>query len=123
MSDMKERDILERRELPENQRPQRTFSQCPNCGIELMSGMVSDSATWCPECAARADTMDTEILARNGRKEPITAGDTALTNEEFIRVVNLARHVVTVSKGAKKRMVTVRDVTFATFILELVGVR
>lgn len=45
MSYMKERDILERRELPENQ---RSFAQCPNCGLEL-------TAEGCAECAARAE--------------------------------------------------------------------
>ena len=65
MSYIKERDILERRELPENQIPKapRTFAQCPNCGIELMPGIVFDSAVWCSECAARADAMDAEIIA------------------------------------------------------------
>ena len=56
-------------------------------------------------------------------KENITAGDTALSNEEFSRVIRLAQHVVAVANGAEKQMVTVRDVTFATFILELVGSR
>ena len=50
----------------------------------------------------------------------LTPGDTTLSHEEFSRVVNLARHVIAVSKGAEKRIVTVRDVTFATFILELI---
>lgn len=50
----------------------------------------------------------------------ITPGDTALTNAEFLSVVRLARHVLAVSKGPEKQLVTVRDVTFAAFILELV---
>ena len=59
----------------------------------------------------------------NGRSRPIalTAGDTSYTDEEFREVVNLARHVVAISRGPNRRKVTVRDVTFATFILALVG--
>ena len=59
----------------------------------------------------------------------ITAGDTSYSNEDFNHYVNLAKHVLRVSResssaptGAPVRgLVTVRDVGFAKFILELVG--
>jgi len=74
--------------------------QCPGCS----------SGRDCPYCRSSLGPI-AAIL---------TAGDTTLTQQEFRHVVDLARHVVAVSKGLNKRSVTVRDVTFATFILELV---
>ena len=79
-----------------------TIDNCYLCGSQ------------CPHCVELSNKLNAL------KRQPLTAGDTLLSHKEFVDIVNLARHVVAVSRGDQKHIVTVRDVTFASFILELV---
>ena len=59
--------------------------------------------------------------SNHGGRRAGSPGDTLFSHAEFTSVINLAKHVVAVSRGDQRHMVTVRDVTFAEFILELIG--